>query len=103
MKLDDLLRQPGEWMRGSGPESDIVMSSRVRLARNIEGQPFAHRATRAQQGEVVRAVGAAVGAVKFLKGALVLDMGQASALDREFLVERHLISPEMATAELAGE
>ena len=35
MNFDDLLTQSGEWLRGSGPESDIVISSRVRLARNL--------------------------------------------------------------------
>ncbi len=99
MTLDDLLHGTGEWMRGSGPESDIVMSSRIRLARNLEGQPFAHRATEAQQAKVAKAVKSALPAVKFLKGAMVLSMSDISVLDREFLVERNLISPEMAAAE----
>ena len=35
-----LERNTGEWLKGSGPESDIVISSRIRLARNIQGCPF---------------------------------------------------------------
>ena len=35
MELDELSKSAGEWLRGSGPESDIVMSSRIRLARNL--------------------------------------------------------------------
>jgi len=40
VKLEDLARQCGEWLRGSGPESDIVISSRIRLARNLADFPF---------------------------------------------------------------
>ena len=35
----------GEWLRGAGPESDIVISSRIRLARNLADFPFISRAT----------------------------------------------------------
>ena len=44
MKLSDLTQQAGEWLRGSGPMSDIVISSRIRLARNVEGYAFTGRA-----------------------------------------------------------
>ena len=40
MKLSDLTNQAGEWLRGSGPMSEVVISSRIRLARNIVGYPF---------------------------------------------------------------
>jgi len=40
MNLDELTRASGEWLRGSGPESDIVISSRIRLARNLSSFPF---------------------------------------------------------------
>ena len=40
MKLSDLTNQAGEWLRGSGPMSEIVISSRIRLARNLAGYPF---------------------------------------------------------------
>ena len=45
MELNDLTRTSGEWLRGSGPESDIVISSRIRLARNLAHFPFISRAT----------------------------------------------------------
>ena len=40
MKLSDLTNQAGEWLRGSGPMSEIVISSRIRLARNVAGFRF---------------------------------------------------------------
>ena len=45
MQLDDLTNTSGEWLRGEGPEADIVISSRVRLARNLADFPFINRAT----------------------------------------------------------
>ena len=45
MSLDDLANTSGEWLRGTGPESDIVISSRIRLARNLANYPFVSRAS----------------------------------------------------------
>ena len=49
MKLSDLTQQAGEWLRGSGPMSEIVISSRIRLARNVAGFPFLTRCSRHQR------------------------------------------------------
>ena len=46
MRLDDLIYHTGEWLRGTGPHSNIVMSSRIRLARNLAQKPFPNRATK---------------------------------------------------------
>ncbi|HLD78879.1 MAG TPA: ATP--guanido phosphotransferase, partial [archaeon] len=53
-ELDELLKHTSEWLRGAGPVSDIVMSSRIRLARNLEKLPFATRATKTSLAEVLR-------------------------------------------------
>ena len=45
MTVDELIGQSGEWLRGTGPESDVVVSSRVRLARNLSRFPFLTQAT----------------------------------------------------------
>ena len=45
VELNDLARNSGEWLRGTGPEADIVISSRIRLARNLADFPFISRAT----------------------------------------------------------
>ena len=49
MKLSDLTNHAGEWLRGNGPMSEIVISSRIRLARNVAGFPFLTRCTRHQR------------------------------------------------------
>jgi len=92
--LDALLKQPSAWLRGVGPVSDIVMSSRIRLARNLDKLPFATRATKASQAEVLKLAREALGKTLTLKRALFLEMGDLDEVDRQFLVERHLVSRE---------
>ncbi len=52
MNLDDLVSSSGEWLKGNGPESDIVISSRIRLARNLADFPFISRATDVDRAEI---------------------------------------------------
>ena len=52
MELDTLTQSIGEWLKGTGPESDIVMSSRVRLARNLAHYPFVSRANEQEKTEI---------------------------------------------------
>src|SRR5690606_22223131 len=56
MQLDDLQSHAGEWLGGSGPQSDIVISSRVRLARNLAGFPFLSRANARETSDVEREI-----------------------------------------------
>ncbi|MBI4343871.1 MAG: protein arginine kinase [Candidatus Omnitrophica bacterium] len=93
-ELDALLKHPGEWLRGVGPVADIVMSSRIRLARNLEKIPFATRATDESQAKVLTLVKEALGRVPSLERALFLELGGLTEVDRQFLVERHLVSRE---------
>ena len=93
-ELDELLKQPSEWLRGAGPVSDIVMSSRIRLARNLEKFPFATRATKASQAEVLKIVRESVSQSRALKRPLIFEIGELDEVDRQFLVERHLVSRE---------
>ncbi len=93
-ELDEFLKQPSEWLRGVGPVSDIVISSRIRLARNLDKSPFATRATRASQAEVFKVVQEGLGATASLRKALVLELSDLDEVDRQFLVERHLVSRE---------
>src|SRR3954454_16326310 len=97
MNLEDLTRNSGEWLRGTGPESDIVMCSRIRLARNLADFPFTNRASRGEKSEIEGNVKQAVA-----RGRLDLtffDVNAMNALDRQFLVERQLISRELAASE----
>jgi protein arginine kinase len=97
MNLEDLTRTSGEWLRGTGPESDIVMCSRIRLARNLAEFPFINRASRGEKAEVEATVKSALRGAKL--ELAYQDVHGLNPLDRQFLVERQLISREHASSE----
>lgn len=103
MTINDLLKQDSEWLKGSGPSADIVMSSRTRLARNIEKTPFSNHADQRQLEDTLNRVKDAALSADFLKNAAFFRLKDLSEVDRLFLVERHLMSPEHArNAEYKG-
>jgi protein arginine kinase len=88
-----------EWMRVKGPQSEVVFSSRVRIARNITGLPFPMLSTASQAEEVVQLVEEAWKKDKdhpVLKDAELLRMSDLTPLEKRVLVEKHLISPQLA-------
>jgi len=100
MEINDLTTHAGEWLKGEGPESDIIISSRIRLARNLADFPFTNRATPEQRNEICEILRDRVSRVRLRDAKLsYFDLVQADKLDLQFLVERHLISKELAQAE----
>lgn len=97
VKVDPLLKQTCEWLRGTGPNSDIVLSSRVRLARNIEKVAFPHWATKKQEKETLESLEDALRHVDMMKGSLFVRLADVDDVDKQFLLERHLISREHMT------
>tara|TARA_B100000809_G_scaffold237887_1_gene258157 strand:- start:1694 stop:2749 length:1056 start_codon:yes stop_codon:yes gene_type:complete len=96
MKLSDLQSSSGEWLGGTGPEADIVISSRIRLARNLGGQPFLSSADEQQFGQLERLIRESMENAAMPGGMSYFAMQTMPMLDRQFLVERHLISREHA-------
>ncbi len=94
MKIDYLLKQTCEWLKGTGPNSDIVMSSRVRLARNLDNFPFSHWSNKKQEKESMDILSGASTSVELMKGATLVGMAELDDVDKQFLLERHLISRE---------
>lgn len=95
MSLKDIIgRTLSEWMKGTGPESDIVISSRVRLARNLDGVPFPAVAQDEQLKHVVNLVKDALPGHNLLRDADLINLADISPLERQLLVEKHLISPQ---------
>lgn len=94
MRFDDLWTQTGEWLKGSGPNADIVMSSRIRLARNLAKYPFPHWANPAQLEGVLSDFERAYKDIDYFNGALYSRMKEFSGIDKQMLLERHLISRE---------
>ena len=99
MNLDNLTHTSGEWLRGTGPESDIVISSRVRLARNLAAFPFTNRASSYQKAEVEGMLRERIGRLDVTPRLSYVNVPGLGTLDRQLLVERQLISRELATAE----
>lgn len=96
MKIDDFINQVSGWLKGSGPNSDIVISSRIRLARNLFKIPFPHWAKKDDGEKVLLLAKEAFGKVDQLKDGLFLRLDQLDSVDKQFLVERHLMSSEHA-------
>ena len=99
MSIDDLTTRVGEWLRGSGPMADIVISSRIRLARNLSGYPFLQRAGDDERREIYRVLADSFSAAKLDQNTMFLDIEELDDLDKQVLVERHLISRQHADAE----
>ncbi|HQW29884.1 MAG TPA: protein arginine kinase [Verrucomicrobiales bacterium] len=96
MRFSTLLKKPAEWMRTPGPESDIVMTSRVRLARNLVGYPFPGWARKEDRFQVMEIVRPALEELSEMKDSFSEEMTKLTAIEKQVLVERHLISREHA-------
>ena len=94
--IERLVQQCGEWLRGSGPESDIVISSRIRLARNLAEFPFIRKCTDHDRAAIERSVRDQIIESSTVKDIHYVDVDGLESVDRQFLVERQLISRELA-------
>lgn len=90
------IKHTTEWLRGQGPEVDIVVSSRVRLARNLAGFPFLTKLGKEQEEDIIEGVEKSVSQSPVLKDSLFIRYRDVTELDKQFLLERHLISREHA-------
>lgn len=96
MNLDSLLPKLGEWLRGTGPESDVIVSTRIRLARNLADHPFTSRANLHQKSDIETKLRDCVTRLELTHRLAYVDVAALAGLDRQFLVERQLISRELA-------
>jgi protein arginine kinase len=93
-----------EWMKVPGTDSDIVISSRIRLARNLREFPFPMLATDSQLEKVIEEVKVAIQDEGFSHiGPLeLIYMDSLTSLQKRVLVEKHLISPNLANQSRKG-
>ena len=98
MKLGDLAQRAGEWLRGTGPMHDVVISTRIRLARNLADMPFLARCSKRQQHDLELRLRGKILDCGIAEEALYVDIANADETDRRLLVERHLISRQHADA-----
>src|SRR6201982_3608322 len=96
MKISNMLATAGEWLRGEGPHHQIVISSRVRLPRNLRHRAFPGWAKKAERSSILDLIRSHVEALPEMQESFSESLQDLSALDRQVLVERHLISREHA-------
>ena len=96
MKLTELSNNVNEWFDGSGPLAEVVISSRIRLARNLAGYKFLSRCSTAEKSEILKKLRDVLMSLDLGDKIFYISVDKAPALDRHFLVERHLISQHHA-------
>ena len=94
--LHQFLISPAASTRLSGPHNRIVISSRVRLARNLRDFAFPGWAKKPERVKILETVLPAVSALPEMADSFAEAMDNFTALDKQILVERHLISREHA-------
>ncbi|MDP8213017.1 MAG: protein arginine kinase [Candidatus Zapsychrus exili] len=97
MNLDDFINNMGEWLKGTGPNSDIVMSSRIRLARNLLDKPFPGKASKKEIVEILSVIEDAMHKIDYFKGSGFFKISELDNIGKQFLVERHLMSHDHST------
>lgn len=101
MNFSTLLRKTPEWMQSDGPNRDIVITSRVRLARNLVDEPFPGWGKKEDRSTILANLQPKVEALAEMKDGFSEDMANLDQIKKQVLVEKHLISREQA-AKSAG-
>src|ERR671936_2067513 len=96
MKFDVVMSTAGEWLRGEGPHHQVVISSRVRLARNLRDRAFPGWAKKAERVAILDLIKPRVEELTEMQDSFSEQLQDLSALEKQVLVERHLISREHA-------
>jgi protein arginine kinase len=90
----EMLKHTASWLDASGEEPEIIMSSRVRVARNLARHRFTHNCDSDELSEILSDVTRSAGEAETFRQSQFIGIGEVSTLDRQFLSERHLVSRE---------
>jgi len=96
MKITEISGNINEWFSGEGPLGDVVISSRVRLARNLAGHKFLAACSVAEKAEILKKLKDVLMGLQLGDEVFYIGVDKAPVLERRFLVERHLISQHHA-------
>jgi len=96
MTIASLIATPSELTDSASTKTAIVLMTRIRLARNLAGQPFPGWARPAQRTQILENCREAVAATPPMKRSLNVGVSGLSDLEKQILVERHLISRELS-------
>jgi protein arginine kinase len=92
MKLTDISSDINEWFSGKGPLADIVISSRIRLARNLADHKFISRCSDEEKTEILETLKTVITSLDLGDNVFYISVSDMTEMDRHFLVERNLIS-----------
>jgi protein arginine kinase len=92
-----LVARSPAWLDSSGSHGDIVVSSRIRLARNLDGYAFQRKLSKVRQKELVQQIMATAARILAWPEALALSLTGLNDTERRVLVERQLISRDLAS------
>jgi len=93
--VDELVKQPGSWLKVGG-NTGIIVSSRVRLARNICGRRFPAWAGEEESVRLLHDLTPVLGRLQACRDPIVLEIGALNRMEKEILIERHLMSRDLA-------
>lgn len=96
MRFSTLIRHPADWMTGAQADQCAVLTSRIRLARNLHGHSFPGWAKKEERAETLATLRPAVEGLSAMKDAFSQELGDLTPVQKQVLVERHLISREHA-------
>jgi len=96
MRFSTLLKHPADWMAGHSSETAVVLTSRVRLARNLREVPFPGWARKTQRIDILNEVKNIVDRIPAMRDGFSHELSDLDQLQKQVLVERHLISREQA-------
>lgn len=96
MRFSTLIRHPADWMIGGAVDNAVVLTSRIRLARNLELAPFPGWATADQRRLAMEQMLPVIQDLRQMKDAFAQSLSGLTAVQKQVLVERHLISREHA-------
>ena len=97
-----LLQQPAGWTTAAGQEAETILSSRVRLARNLQRYNFPGRCREAERREILEFSKDQALKVNYLKGASFFSLDGITKLGRKALEERRMVSTGPAEQEQSG-
>src|SRR6201981_652297 len=96
MKIGFILTTRGDWLSPGNGHHPIVISSRVRLARNLAKLPFPGWAKKTERTRILDEIKPEVDCLEQMQGSFSEQLNELSAVEKQVLVERHLISREHA-------
>lgn len=93
-----MIKEPGQWLDAKGPYAETVFSSRIRLARNLKNHRFSISSTNKEKQIIFNEIVSEIEGFKVFEDGHLFEVEKLSKLEKDFLVERHLVSQDLCFA-----